>query len=118
MKATSLRIGNYLWLNYLENEADASIIQVEKINKFTSIQIDKKILTPIPLTEEWLVKTGMFKNSKNSYSEIDKKNNENNNIPLFEIDIISGMFFHKRTGTRLKTVHHYQNLYFALTNKE
>jgi hypothetical protein len=72
-------------------------------------------ITPIPLTNEWLVKLGFVKDSFNNFSYgmsyIDKKTKrlivfDNDSDSWFEIPV------------KLEFVHQLQNLYLAITNEE
>ena len=113
MKATELRIGNYVMY---DNE-------IKKL--YLGRDIDDYItdLNPIPITEDWLLKFGFEKHKKYDnykiklprtylkiFIYIDKKTNKINNISYG----ITGSGLH----TQIKHIHQLQNLYFALTNKE
>lgn len=68
-------------------------------------------ISPIPLTEELLVKLGFgryeFDHKENQYRLNDR------------LIVIRGDFFHDYgTSVKLEYVHQLQNLYFALTGKE
>tara|TARA_R110000764_G_scaffold197250_1_gene282329 strand:+ start:398 stop:748 length:351 start_codon:yes stop_codon:yes gene_type:complete len=111
MEAKELRIGNYV--NF---EFHKDVGGIEKVGVFLS-DIENliyggnksKYYTPIPLTEEWLVKFG-FK-FLNGYG-----------FPMV------GNYLQKEDGTYwynvngnfidIDHVHQLQNLYFALTNEE
>ena len=100
MKATELRIGNY----YLAFGVDLK--QVETLTK-DKILID---FTPIPLTEEWLLKLGFYKY---------KGNNSDCFLNGFETACNMTMLFWKGNQIKnIKYVHQLQNLYFALTGEE
>jgi hypothetical protein len=104
MKANELRIGNY----YLSFGVDLK--QVEQLTK-DKILID---FQPIPLTEEWLIKSG--------FTQIDHQ---------YELELKTGNYlsFDFQTGMYLKNgdnelelsepqyVHQLQNLYFYLLAK-
>lgn len=110
MKSNELRIGNY----YLSFGVDLK--QVETLHK-DKILID---FTPIPLTEEWLLKFG-FIHSK--LFDCDLFTSSWN----FHISVLSGEYQlnYKESAKsqwipliKIKHVHTLQNLYFALTNEE
>ena len=123
MKATELRIGNYIVYNGG---------QPEDIDEFTIIEVQdiawaqqkneefNKYHSPIPLTEEWLLKLG-FNRVENGYY-----GNMSYNRPCwikFSFTILiwdDGTFVYDWNGgnTILKNVNQLQNLYFALTGKE
>ena len=132
MKAKDLRIGN--WIKY-ESFEDAGYYQVEEICKdsegfegyyikyrngsfATSLEEDEedknKMIQPIPLTEEWLLKFGfepkgtepiMFTNGRYNYFPSSKYfGNTRNNGGLIHSNV--------------RHVHQLQNRYFALTGEE
>jgi len=124
MKATELRIGNYIKLMY--NYEDYEIIQVTPDEL---VMIDKKQADyePLPLTEEWLYKFG--------FTNIDKGDNDyityadSNHDYYLQIDvrrkdgkysILDNSFDDLRAFSMVDImyVHQLQNLYFALTGKE
>lgn len=109
MKANELRIGNY----YLSFGVDLK--QVETLHK-DKILID---FTPIPLTEEWLLKFGfeLINESPINYKVYELKFISFNVVKdfkqnLYEVEVYSV------TYPIIKYVHQLQNLYFALTNEE
>jgi len=112
MKATDLRIGNYV--NY---EQTTHLITCVNIDYTVSVWVDKKEneylypsqvneLKPIPLTEEWLIKFG-FVVAKTRWRKGAVVLSKNDNGYLF-----------KTTAINIKHLHQLQNLYFALTNEE
>jgi hypothetical protein len=105
MKATELRIGNWVFNKAHERK------------QLTEIYADASVYDPIPLTEEWLLKFGFEKG--------------NINVPAFEKDnLMVEWLFERWTGrlcydwqtsiqiTELTSVHQLQNLYFVLTGDE
>jgi len=108
IKANELRVGNLL--NYQTAEADVVTCQTD----FGTIQWateDPKgfnlVHTPIPLTEEWLVKIGFEKIVWDDFTFFRKKG--------LDIEIHDGGFYANR---KIENVHTLQNLYFALTGEE
>jgi hypothetical protein len=108
MKANELRIGNYLLLQGVTKPMQVFIID-------TTEQSTQTKASPIPLTEDWLLKFG-FKRKQikdlSSYTlpklELYQYSSNNNKI-----------FFEYADGeVELKYVHQLQNLYFALTGME
>jgi hypothetical protein len=113
MKVSDLRIGNYC-VGY------SFKVEVWTLLHFKQCEDGSEEVTPIPLTEEWLVKLG-----------VDDKNKDQ----LFDINYCT---YHKGTNTfnyiigyyfnnedyvdyvtkEIQYVHQLQNLYFALTNTE
>jgi hypothetical protein len=122
MKATELRIGNYVYDKYgrvqevlsIETECtieDKAIRYVKYYNIVESIENTN----PIPLTEEWLLKFG-FKVEDNSWFKnkdlITLERYDNRDWDVFYSNTYE---VHLRV---INHVHQLQNLYFALTNKE
>lgn len=125
MKSTELRIGNYVNAIdrrtniHLPTNIPLKVLQIEIFN-CEVLQTDKnpateekwiKIsncdLSPIPLTEEWLIKFG-FEIKNYSYT------NSHYVKGKFGFDLTT--FEYK--GIKLKYVHQLQNLFFALTCEE
>lgn len=109
MKASELRIGNYVSLHGILVEMTAS-----------DFNFDESYFKPIPLTEKWLLKFGFEYSSFYGNYKI-KAGNYSNSIKLYEgewcyynDDSDAGCYF----VTTIKYVHQLQNLYFALTNEE
>jgi hypothetical protein len=116
MKADELRIGNYVYNGGIESSVayllpNDIICNVADFNGSLNGEV-----TPIPLTEEWLLKFGFGKDdfcgayvrydSNRLSITHDVKNN------TFLADIVKYL----RVFTRY--VHQLQNLYFALTGEE
>ena len=101
MKATELRIGNWVFSeetesNFVIDEHSFSAISVEHIDA----------IKPIPLTEEWL-KRFDWENRK------DKDLAVSFGLTSGTIHFVAGNYY-----TKCDMVHHFQNLYFALTGEE
>lgn len=120
MKASELRIGNYVHtINPRHND---KVLKIESIGDNESVNVffrEYKLseIEPIPLTEEILLKFG-FKKEKTTYI---------NDYYIFINGVWNIKF--KREGycsfitfgcflTDIKYVHELQNLYFALTKEE
>lgn len=125
MKATELRIGNWVEYNYLD--------LYEKKSRSTDTQIDSLLLisaethptkfNPIPLDEQWLKELGFeaqyIGDPRGFYSL-----SINDNL-YFTVSYSSNQLTLHRKGYGVieifvnhKHVHQLQNLYFALTGKE
>jgi hypothetical protein len=104
MKASELRIGNYVQLEGLKRPIRVSIIDTTETSTDTKAK-------PIPLTEEWLLKFG-FKKDFNGYyfGLLSFSITRNNEFMICVND--------RPTETICYSVHQLQNLYFALTGKE
>lgn len=108
MKSTELRIGNKIHQFGIEIFVTGGTLE-----KLAEIEADGKIcidLTPIPLTEEWLVEFGYIKSGNLRFTAkgiIDLYAYKNNvTCSVNDVEI------------RLKYVHQLQNLFFALTGTE
>jgi hypothetical protein len=121
MKANELRIGNYL-------QGKTRFVQVTKIYSEHAIGIgsgdpyyvsgENPCLTPIPLTEEWLLKFGflhslrlddfMFKKGNDCFQIQPYKEGFSNSVLYNDMEIVD----------KLQHFHQLQNLYFALTGEE
>ena len=123
MKASELRIGNLLeFRNYIQPH---KIITVG-CRFFSSASVDNvKIAdfeinhyhSPIPLTEEWLLKFGLDYTSEKDYYYLAFTIKD----LLFETaSSMDGFTYNLSCGNQIniKHVHQLQNLYFALTGEE
>ena len=117
MKATELRIGNLIFqsgqITIIEN-ISRSINDWERVN-------NKRLFdcTPIPLTEEWLLKFG-FEKEETGYWTIGKLRG---GFTVCRAERKSDRlcyrwFVNNLKMTDLHFVHQLQNLYFALTGEE
>jgi hypothetical protein len=105
MKASELRIGNYV----LDSE-DENIMMIT-----CGGQIDKyELAQPIPLTEEWLLKFGFEK--RNNYYFIDTDYRVAYIKDHFAISV--GDDEYGIVLRKIEYVHELQNIYFALIEKE
>lgn len=119
MRAEELRIGNCVHFDMNnpreDNEPEQGyvdhIITAKDLNDKETIER----LTPIPLTEEWLLKLGMKKDGYDYWS----------GPVYFELaecrdgEYINSVNSHEYDhGIKIKYVHSLQNLYFALTGEE
>lgn len=139
MKATELRIGNWVQLNQFYDETGPLhriFVEVKEIKKergYTTEYVvshvngttafDDKFLAPIPLTEERLLKFGFEIHSDYSFRNfILPKNNfgvsqwmENKPVVGFEE---TGAFYWSYGFRKIEYVHQLQNLFHALTGEE
>ena len=99
MKASELRIGNYVYV-----EHDKNNLELLKFDFESGWYME--YIKPIPLTEEWLLKFGFEKAYETCYQYKDFILNDK--FIMMDIDIT----------IQLKHVHQLQNLYFALTGEE
>lgn len=123
MKATELRIGNFV---EFENEVFRMHIVSESYpvldtDLFGAYVVEWDKLYPIPLTEEWLVDFGFIDKYKScntdwsiygfTINQQSDEDDEGSKIPQEQI-------FYYQYQYDIKYVHQLQNLYFALTEKE
>ena len=124
MKASELRIGNYIKLMF--NYEDYETIQVTS-DELVSVDKKQADYEPLPLTEEWLYKFG--------FKDIDKGDNDYitytdpNHDYYLQLDvrrkggkysILDNSFNDLRDFSMVDImyVHQLQNIYFALTNED
>ena len=125
ISANELRIGN--WVNVLhpftnkwnpEKIKAKTILNLEENGK-NSLMINN--FSPIPITEEWLLKFGFGKDNEFDNHFIDNGSLKNEIIRIatdsnyFTIDLFGGQVFEI---PNIKHIHQLQNLYFSLTGKE
>lgn len=110
MKATELRIGN--WIGYKSGtklrESIVDILDLQEMRKPSRSGVE---FYPIPLTEEWLLKFGFEKENETwvkDYFLIDSD----------DLKISFENAWGEDRTVKLQYVHQLQNLYFALTGEE
>lgn len=111
LKATDLRIGNYV------TQKGARFVEIVDFEHFELLSRKAIVLEPIQLTEEWLLKFGFEKQER--INGIDY--NLHPLIFMFKNKSIWMLKIQMQTidnGNKIKHVHQLQNLYFALTNTE
>ena len=112
MKTTELRIGNLIsWISS-ENIEKVMKIDLKYVN-----EVSEKDLSPIPLTEEWLLKFG-FENQQIELDYPDKLLIISATVGgkyYFYLDDADGSTFGLNY---IQYVHQLQNLYFILTGTE
>jgi hypothetical protein len=113
MKATELRIGNYI--DYTtEREIVTMQITYEYIRL---IHNGNKNFKLIPLTEEWLLKFGFYKDVEFD-NTFNLPFNVLNGFTTISIDVRANVILLDNLELTIQYVHQLQNLYFALTNEE
>ena len=115
MKANELRIGNYVMETIYDFEPKQIVFQ--SVN-FTQ---PDDYYSPIPLTEEWLVKFGFNKNIHTSYSDGTEHGFKIISYHLLGIsynEYQKVWYFNGKQILDIQYVHQLQNLYFALTEEE
>ena len=122
MKANELRIGNWILTSFLDEEHLMIISEIGEFsvvceNKETDAQCGFKVIYPIPLTEEWLVKFGAEK--VNEISEyFDGEDMYSYELYLDGAECLFDRKCNCQPYEHIKYVHQLQNLYFALTGEE
>jgi hypothetical protein len=126
MEAKELRIGNYVndhlsrVQKVSETRSDAYICYLSNGNK---LKYKLNTTTPIPLTEDWLLKFG-FEKGKDEYNFNGFDLEDRNTDQFLSVDKIIklknnfGCWYVGTYLRELKHVHQLQNLYFALTGEE
>ena len=112
MKASELRIGNYI----LDNDDNVNEVDSDLIHYIDCCDNNESGFEPIPLTEEWLVKFGVLEGFGIGLYHINI-----NDINILMIDLKGGFADIGDEVTlkyNIKYVHQLQNLYFALTGEE
>jgi len=125
MKASELRIGNYILMDFFSANPDEPHRVIAK--DIANIVRYKNKIEGVPLTEDWLVKFG-FKKLKNSgYHDSELIYWSLNDFSLYvgyngSINLgYEGGEYHECEPVNdyeIKYVHQLQNLYFALTGEE
>ena len=124
MKANELRIGNkvYWGVNivsivgihtqtYPNSDNKRPItIYIDPVGNMHYYPIEENNITPIPLTEEWLLKFGFEKDSDGYLIYMKSR--------IFIEFTTRGHYEISEYDTEIKYVHQLQNLYFALTGNE
>ena len=120
MEAKELRIGNYLNFEFHKDSGGIKKVGVflSDIENLIHGGNKSKYYTPIPLTEEWLVKFGF---ERTSYGREFKGFHLEASSRVLATDVLSGFSWEQVVDEkylRILYVHQLQNLYFALTNEE
>jgi hypothetical protein len=128
LKANDFRVGNKLFYN-TEEGLEVTTIDWEDI-KMASKNNDyfNKYYSPIPLTEEWLIKMGFEKIKNKDYMTLFLLEDDEKEFGRQRIDFWFGEDDFQaaelcRAGVcfkrvKMKFVHQMQNLTYALTNEE
>jgi hypothetical protein len=117
MKATELRIGNYIYL-----ELGLPSLNIHKMHPtdFENIDNDPRVI-PIPLTEEWLTKFGFDYDAIAKMYWIDlpaRMQLRFVDCNTTELDLYQDSKIISFKHNHCQYVHQLQNLFFALTGRE
>jgi hypothetical protein len=111
MKASELRIGNYLQKASGNGWFEVTIEDLERIDSEMSAS------SPIPITKEWLIRFGFeYHHDTPHPNKVYRKNWSEGHFDLEHI--ISFYFGGNFISVELKYVNQLQNLYFAITQEE
>ena len=123
MKANEVRLNNYVIYDNEVYQIDtiAEVFPTLKTDKFGIGVVDWNNIKPIPLTEEWLIKFGFIKINNDFY--IKRINNIDGFklLPTTSNGLHNGMYVmcnYSDHSVIINNVHHLQNLFFAITQKE
>ena len=111
VKSKDLRIGNFVYLFYDENENEQSILKFEFDSGWNFDYIK-----PIPLTEEWLLKFG-FKKGFND-TDMRVQVTKDCSMSIWTCDEKDNCIIGDDLVLTIQYVHQLQNLYFVLTGEE
>lgn len=113
MEANELRIGNWVIDTFDKCSPVESQIGIDDFVVMGNFSRSNAPIpySPIPLTEEWLVKLGFEKEPDHFFICWGK-----NGVEL--IDYEDGDYEFNHCSTLIKSVHQLQNLYFVLTGEE
>lgn len=119
MKASELRIGNWVYSNAIHKPFQVDIGTLKHIGEMYMTNPPKPIVEPIPLNEEWLVKFG-FKGQQvyESVSDYWIPDGYRTKGHKVQTDGETFVFMGYKDGIEIDYVHQLQNLYFALTGEE
>ena len=109
MEALELRVGNLVKRRVKDESLTVDLDLLVKIQR------QPFLFNPIPLTEEWLLKFGFYKDIYHKFL-----------MDVFELGLMDDDFAENQYTLqiarglclKIKHVHQLQNLYFALTNQE
>ncbi len=133
MKANELRIGNYVscpdglaTIVEIDGRHNRVVVYEEEYNDRSGYLLSR--ISPVPLTEEWLVKFGfslVHKNNKHYFITLSEPGQYafhvygiDENFGIAFSDNILGETRDYIPRTSIKYVHELQTLYFALTGEE
>jgi len=131
MRSNELRIGN--WLTGPEGKAQVTCIQNREVVEIGEIGHVMEEVSPIPLTEDWLIRLGFERDSEGDFELYLNSDPEHHIVFHADSDDVKtlalGFKCLLNSGTlydgwrhwivrEIKHVHQLQNLYFALTSEE
>ena len=126
MEANELRIGNYVYNDYLKKNKQINGIFNNEIwlSEIGEDEFDQRSvidsINPIPITEDWLLKFGFratISNKDSGYKQFGLRECKFDFMFTLECNG-NPEFFLENVGLDILYVHQLQNLYFSLTEKE
>lgn len=116
-----LRIGNLVMGKHLSVRNTIEVYKIARVNWNGSIMVENRIgrfeedmeddITPIPITEEWLMKAGFVKDGEGDYCKGDF-------CFRWQFNALTLLLDTGHIKPPLIHLHQLQNLYFALTGQE
>ena len=123
MKESELRIGNWVKVSDVKGPIQVSPLGEGLDFNFIFIGGNREV-KPIPLTEEWLIKFGFYKN-ENGEPEIQTGHERGLSISMSDNPykytawhVLLTEFRYYPMNDRIEYVHQLQNLYHSLTGEE
>ena len=119
MRSNELRIGNWVWndVQKMPYQVDGNLIGLYHCREKAGVEI---CLSPVLLTEEWLMKLNFTKAPDMNEVTYDYDNWNKIFYRVFRFNL--GCFYWSEDSrdiwVKLEYVHQLQNLYFALTGEE
>lgn len=117
MKASELRIGNYV---YFKGKVDI-VPEVRQTNKLLGYCVVERYYKPIPLTEQWLLDFGFKKYDAYYTTKYGRRLKYHKVTPRFPKEskyYREPYFVYNPSRIEINYVHQFQNLHFALTGEE
>lgn len=114
IKSNELRLGNLIY----NTKGEVDVVTVEAI-KYIKDYEGTHQATPIPLTEEWLIRMGFMNYNKNAWWVLELDHIEIHvRIPDGKVDLCFYGKDYVSTEIKAEFVHSIQNLIFSLTAEE
>lgn len=120
MNAGELRIGN--WISHQGIEFEVLGLDMEyvllksNINKFHSFEVKHKLIKPIPITEEWLIKFGFVQASE--FKQHYLLECEFGELEYAFFDASNSLWIDGVWIKNINYVHQLQNIHFDLTQTQ
>ena len=120
MKASELRIGNYVYYVFTSGNKEDHVFDIGDFEHIAIHEPAKEIYQPIPLTEDWLRRFGFEQHHDDCSNGVmyikDIFSEQPKTWGVYPNEVGSGIVI--KDSIKLEHVHQLQNLYFALTGEE